>query len=1208
MTRSGKKYQNKMTIIPKLLAFILIIMMILPIGIAETSRPENKNSKPKTDNLVSNLIGFTFPSGLESTTGLSMDEDQNGIEDFIETNSQLYSNNDYLDVVIVLTEPPTNDFIRKLESIGVIIDQAFTIIDAIGASVPVSRLELVGRLPTVEMLQSVHKIKPQLGSAVPLVKASQDKLKSAGYNGMTGKGVTIAVIDSGIEDEHSTFSGRVIAFKDFVYGNDDLDPTNGMNAQEYGYHGTMTASCAAGSGTYRGVAIEANIISIAVDTTYQMIQGIQWSVNNQHKDFDKDGVPDGPDIISMSMGVDGSLTYLENAAGSSMDDGVIFVTSAGNSGPNPGTVNSPARSAKVIAVGATDKYNKVITSFSARGPGAGGTIKPDIVAPGLNINCAYPGNRWTGGGTGTSFSCPIVAGIAALILQYDPDLDPYEVKQILHDSAEPRGDPGPDNTYGWGFANAISALDLVLKVKSLSASSTKVMEDTKVVFSATASGTNVKKFDWDFDNDGIFDKETTEGSASHTFTDAGVYDIVAMVTNKQGKSAENSIRITVTNRRPDAKLDIDGNLEHIYEDQPITFNASRSWDTQSDLDSLEFSWSFDNGQNFTNYSKMDEKIIHSFNKSGEFEIWLRVRDDNEEIDEEDTYVIIENLAPVADAGGDIIAVEDELIRFSALGTIDTASDWPLLNYSWRFGDNERGFGMNVTHSYQISENNETFTVTLTVKDDDFKASQEKIKVTVQNRQPDVVIGLDKFGFEDEPIELNGSGNDTKNDLPFLEYKWKFGDGTETEWLDNPKLTHTYTKVGTYHPKLLVRDPKEAISTKEFNVTIYNVEPKARFEMSKSEAKEDELIEFDASNTIDTESDIDDLRYFWDFGDGSVKFGKTQQHRFYISKRYTILLKVIDDDESISTFEKTITVSNHLPTAKLRVDKEDYLVNQLVRVYGYESSDSHSDLQNLSYYWDFGDDSEFKVTGINATHKYAEPGEYVIKLRVEDDNHEVNVDKVTITVTAPGQKEDIFANPTLENSGLLIYAGIGIFIVILILILFSLLMYYKNKKGIFGKLEVALEEHKKRQIERHKPPEARVSEIGASGLTVGQENFYKDLYGVHPHEFQQQFQQPPGLGPFPSFFPGTSPGVPGQGPGPAQASSSPQPDWQKEQQQKQSQRPQQDPMNMSRLPPNQTMEHQAQIPQLPPSNQKPTADNLNKDVKPEDADAMKKNDN
>lgn len=1117
---------------------ILIVAVILLIGLQGASElaiiePNtlNSNVTDADENRYINYgpdpvqAGYIFPNTLEDFRGVSKDDNDNGIEDFIEFKKPLFAAFEYINTLVILTQPSTNQLIHELEAIGCKINHRFTIIDALEVSIPVNRLQLVAKLPTVKLVQSNHELKNYLNDGVPLVEASQSKLSSAGYNGINGEGVTIAVIDSGIDGGHSTFGNRIIAFKDFNQGNDDLDPTDGMNSVDYGYHGTMCASCAAGSGSYKGVAINSNLIAVALDDSgSSMVRAIEWCVNNRNKDFNKDGEADGPDVITLSMGFTFEYPPLTEAAGSAMDNGVIFVTSAGNEGPGAGTVTSPASSPKVIAVGATKK-NKVISDFSSRGPGSGGIIKPDVVAPGEGLTVAIPGNQWYPGGYGTSFSGPIVAGIAALILQYDPELDPYEVKDIIRNSAEDRGTNGPDNTYGYGFADTIAALDMVLKVKSIVPSSSSVNEDSAVSFTATASGTKIVKYEWDFDNDGEFDETTTTGSVSHIFTDEDVYEILVRITNEKDKTAENSVVINVNNIKPRAEFKTNGDSTIFKEDEVILFNGSNSWDTPSDIDLLEFSWSFNGGINYTNFSKETKTIEHSYEDTGEYNIIMKVKDDNDVEDITSRKINIENFKPIADAGEDITAFEGELIYFSASETNDTESDLKTMKYLWDFGDGITKNGINQTHSFQAYYNTQTFEVKLTVTDDDDERDSDRITVTILNSPPRVTVEPEKSGFEDEPLSLSGFGNDTENDVNRLMYKWDFDDGEITNWLNNPIVTHTYIQVGIYHPKLFAKDPKDTVSSKELNVTISNIPPVADFNMDVKTAIEDELVTFDASASVDTESDIEDLIYIWDFGDGNIATGKTVQHQYFQSYKYTIKLTVKDDNDDTDSVTKRLTVENLKPTAKFKIESEgdELQVNQVIQYYGYLSTDTASDKINLTYQWDFGDNKH--SSGANATHKYTKRGDYVIRLRVLDDDGEADEMRMTVSIFEEPEDEDIFANPTIENRGLLIYAGVAIVVIILFLILLSFLMVYQGRKGIFERMAEKVQIRRRgmdslqtawEDTSTYPPPPPPPSPPPPYGTIPEHEQYYTDAYGgsVQQYEYSHPMQQMPIPGPPP----------------------------------------------------------------------------------------------
>ncbi|WP_455391421.1 PKD domain-containing protein [[Eubacterium] cellulosolvens] len=1111
LTRAQKKWFYTNTFSQASILVTLIILSLTLQGVSGLAVPETmitgtsgENESQQAYNLIA--PGFVFPNDIRDVTGMSMDINNNGVEDFIETNWQLYQGSELINSVITLTQPPSKYLIHELEMLGCVVNHEFNIIDALGVSIPVDKLTDVGELPTVDMVQNVHRLRRDLSSAVPLCRASQDILQSNGYSGINGEGVTIAFIDSGIDDGHSTFGGnRIVAFKDFWYGQDDLDPTDGMNAQEHGFHGTMVASCGAGSGSYKSPAPGAYIIAVSVDTTYDMLRGIEWCVNNKNQDFNKDGEPDGPDIISMSMGLLGTSEYMDNTAGAAMDNGVLFITSAGNYGPGTSTVYSPGTSPKVIAVGATNKYNKQISEFSSRGPGPGGIIKPDIVAPGQSIICAYPGGQWTQA-DGTSFSCPIVAGIAALILQYDPALDPYEVKDILLSSAEDLGEEGPDNTYGYGFVNAIGALDRVLKIKSLTASPSSddstVWEDTSIQFSVTTSGSNIRNYEWDFDNDDEFELSTTLPKASYTFTDEGIYEVTAKVINARGKSAEASIDVEITNRKPIAELEIDNEQVITYEDEIVKFNASKSRDTASDTNKLEFSWSFDGGMNYTNFSRQDKTFKHSFNYSQEYNVLLRVRDDNGVIDTESKTIVIQNQKPMADAGVDLIAFEGESVGFSGINTMDSKSDLPVLEYTWDFGDDTKGSGINITHTYYAKRDNQTFEVKLTVEDDDDEKDSAKIKVIIRNRSPEITMGSDKTGFEDEELTLTAVANDTINDRDLLRYKWIFDDGDETDWAVSAGTKHTYTMVGNYRPQIMVKDPKGAISIESLNITINNVPPEADFITSVETSYEDETIAFDASASFDTESDNEHLKYVWDFGDGTMGTGKTIEHRYYKSYKYSVILVVKDDDGAAGEITKRITVENKRPDAKLIIQGDEFDIGELIKFYGYKSSDTPSDERNLTYRWDFGDGKH--TTGINATHKYSEAGEYTIRLRISDDDGETDEARANIIIKEKPEVEDMFTNPTIENNGVFVYTGVVIVVIFMLIILLSLLSVYRGKKSIFGKFKDYMAKSKAQRKEVAGGFDARTPPID-TGMTPEQEEFFKEMYGIHPREIMQQSQ-------------------------------------------------------------------------------------------------------
>ncbi|MFX1515107.1 MAG: S8 family serine peptidase [Promethearchaeota archaeon] len=243
--------------------------------------------------------------------------------------------------------------------------------------------------------------------------------------GINGSGVTIAILDTGIDKTHpdlddidndeSTDDPKVILEASFI--DFDRDGINDTSPMDDHFHGTHVAGIAAGSGYLNGVAPGAYIMNGKVldrtigGYTSWIVKGIDWAITN------------GANIISMSLGglPGDSEPLFEEAINSAWEKGVMVITSAGNSGPEPNSISSPGMESRAITVGASDVYNNV-TFFSSRGPSPNGIVDPDLVAPGRGILSLEPGGGYTIA-SGTSMSAPAVAGVAALLLSYNCSKD-----------------------------------------------------------------------------------------------------------------------------------------------------------------------------------------------------------------------------------------------------------------------------------------------------------------------------------------------------------------------------------------------------------------------------------------------------------------------------------------------------------------------------------------------------------------------------------------------------------------------------------------------------------------------------------------------------------------------------------------------------------------------------------------------------------------
>ena len=269
--------------------------------------------------------------------------------------------------------------------------------------------------------------------------------------GITGRGVTIAVLDTGLwRDTFQFYGNRVLATVDVTYGG--RGPVTG---DPYG-HGTHVTSIAASgaqalSGAYQGIAPQANIVAVrAFDGTgagryVDVIAGLNWIVANKTKYKIR--------VLNLSFGASPQSFYwddpLNQAVMAAWKAGIVVVVAAGNEGPDPMTVNVPGNVPYVITVGAlTDNntpYNYAddrLASFSSTGPTFEGFVKPELVSPGGHIAASMssssylsyidPGSvdalRQLFTMSGTSQAAAVTSGVVALMLQDEPSLTPDTVK------------------------------------------------------------------------------------------------------------------------------------------------------------------------------------------------------------------------------------------------------------------------------------------------------------------------------------------------------------------------------------------------------------------------------------------------------------------------------------------------------------------------------------------------------------------------------------------------------------------------------------------------------------------------------------------------------------------------------------------------------------------------------------------------------------
>lgn len=406
---------------------------------------------------------------------------------------------DFYRLVDFYDVPVYENYVAKIQALGFRLRHRSRWLNALSAEVRGADLRTIAGLPFVQKIDPVRSfvvrdpLNPPHGHpetsgesqevhlfdyGPSLNQVSQINVPALHDLGLSGRGILICMLDTGFNPQSHQALAHLDILGTWDFVNNDPNVFDEAGQMGNGNHGTQTLGTIAGffPGELVGPAYGASfLLGKTENTTWERhIEEDHWVAGAEWADRW------GADIISSSLGyrdrfthgesdydaadMDGQTTAVSKGANIAASRGILLINSAGNEGRStsmPNTIIAPADSVDVLAVGAVDASGRRVT-FSSFGPTADGRIKPDIMAQGQEV---YTVSTESSTGyqrvAGTSFSCPLAAGAAALILQANPTWTNQDIITALKQTAQRSS--SPDNLNGWGLLDARNAAFYPLK-------------------------------------------------------------------------------------------------------------------------------------------------------------------------------------------------------------------------------------------------------------------------------------------------------------------------------------------------------------------------------------------------------------------------------------------------------------------------------------------------------------------------------------------------------------------------------------------------------------------------------------------------------------------------------------------------------------------------------------------------------------------------
>ena len=640
--------------------------------------------------------------------------------------------------------------------------------------------------------------------------------------------------------------------------------------------------------------------------------------------------PDGTaDIINWTWDFgDGNISYEQNATHSYADNGNYTVTlfiydtqGASNSTQQIITVSNLAPIAD-FSYNPIDPITSDIVSFNST----------SVDLDGIIVNWTWDFNDGTYG-YGENISHSFDNGTFNVVLWVKDDVGSYNVTNKTITVTNPH--PSVDFTY---------------VPLNPTTSDTIYFEDT----SSDRKVRSITNWTWDFgDGNNSYLQDPT-----HSYADNGTYTVMLTVTDNNGASNSTSKNITVSNVAPMASF--------LFSPlNPTTIDHIQFNDTSTDSDGSVVNWSWDFGDGNNSYL---QDPTHSYADNGTYIVSLVVMDDDGANNATSVMVTVGNTPPIANFSFSPFAPSTaDTVLFN-----DTSfdPDGSVLSWYWDFDDGTTNTSQNTSHSFAASG---IYNVSLTVTDNDWGVNMTTIPITVSNIGPTASFTYNPLHPSTADI-IQFTDTSTDSDGSVVNWTWDFGDGT-INYTQHP--VHRFSDNGTYNVSLTIKDDNGENDTIWMLLNVSNAIPVPNFTWDPVNPTKLDVIQF-----YDLSSDRSVVSWNWNFGDGNLSSLQNPTHQYADDGLYNVTLIVSDDDGSINSVTKLLTVFSIKPDANFSYSPNNPSTEDLV---DFTDLSTDADGSIVNWTWDFGDENQSYLQ--HPSHQYADNGSYIVTLTVVDDDGE-----------------------------------------------------------------------------------------------------------------------------------------------------------------------------------------------------------------------------